>query len=144
MRGKNFLLTILRLARERDELRIVSDQIGAPTWCRMIAEATAQVVAQFSRPQGEGWAGDISDVYHLTAAGQTSWYGFTQAILKSVKFPNGPSLPRVIPISSEEYPTLAPRPKNSMLSNATIRQKFGLESPRWEMTLRLSLEERIQ
>lgn len=143
-RGKNFLLTILRLARERDELRIVNDQIGAPTWSRMIAEATAQVVAQLSRPQGEGWVESVSGVYHLTAAGQTSWYGFTQAILESVTFPTRQSLPRVTPISSAEYPTPAPRPKNSVLSNTRLRQKFGLEPPRWEIGLRLSLEENIK
>ncbi len=136
-RGKNFLLTILRLAKERDELRIVNDQIGAPTWSRMIAEATAQVVAQLSLPQGEGWAEGVSGVYHLTATGQTSWFGFAEAILSHVPG-SAAHAPRLTPITTREYPTPAQRPKNSVLSNTRLRQKFGLELPGWEIGLRLS------
>jgi dTDP-4-dehydrorhamnose reductase len=141
-RGKNFLLTILRLAKERDELRIVNDQIGAPTWSRMIAEATAQVMAQISLPQGQGWAEGVSGVYHLTATGQTSWFEFAKAILNYIPG-SAAHAPRLTPITTQEYPTPAKRPKNSILSNMRLRQKFGLESPLWEVGLRLSLEENI-
>ncbi|HSB03464.1 MAG TPA: dTDP-4-dehydrorhamnose reductase [Anaerolineales bacterium] len=141
-RGKNFLLTILRLAKERDELRIVNDQIGAPTWSRMIAEATAQVVAQLSLQQGKSWAEDVSGVYHLTAMGQTSWFGFAKAILNYI--PGAAAhAPRLTPITTQEYPTPAQRPKSSVLSNTILRQKFGLELPGWETGLRLSVEDSI-
>jgi dTDP-4-dehydrorhamnose reductase len=142
MRGKNFLLTILRLAKERDELRIVNDQIGAPTWSRMIAEATAQVMAQISLPQGQGWAEGVSGVYHLTATGQTSWFEFAKAILNFIPG-SATHAPRLIPITTQEYPTPAKRPKNSVLSSTRLRQKFGLEFPGWETGLRLSVEESI-
>jgi dTDP-4-dehydrorhamnose reductase len=142
-RGKNFLLTILRLAKERDELRIVNDQIGAPTWSRMIAEATAQVIAQLALPKGKGWGDGISGIYHLTAAGQTSWFGFAKAILNYIPG-SAAHAPRLTPITTQEYPTPAQRPKNSVLSNVRLRQKFGLESPLWEIGLRLSLEENIE
>jgi dTDP-4-dehydrorhamnose reductase len=94
LRGKNFLLTMLRLAQERDELRIVADQHGSPTWCRTIADTTAHIVAQLcnSPAARRAWDGDVrvmqdvwqerSGLYHLTAQGQTTWYGFTKAILE--------------------------------------------------------------
>jgi len=137
MRGKNFLLTILRLAREREELRIVSDQIGAPTWCRMISEASAQIVAQiFSRvvPLPHSF-NDISGIYHLTAAGQTSWYGFAKAILSHYRS-SVASLPHLMPIATVEYPTPAIRPKNSVLSGDKLNHKFGLSMPHWESSLK--------
>ena len=74
MRGRNFLLTVLRLAQEREELKVIDDQIGAPTWCRMIAEATSLAIARFQ--------GDLSGTYHMTAGGSTSWHGFAAAILE--------------------------------------------------------------
>ncbi|MHB8727685.1 MAG: dTDP-4-dehydrorhamnose reductase [Sulfuricaulis sp.] len=144
MRGKNFLLTILRLAKERDELRIVNDQIGAPTWCRMVAETTAQVVVQLSCPQAEGWSEGTSGIYHLTAADQTSWFGFAKAILNHVSRPAAVRLPRLTPVTTQEYPTPAKRPRNSVLSNTRLRQRFGLWLPGWEIGLRLSVEESIK
>ncbi len=88
MRGKNFLLTMLRLAQERDELRIVADQHGAPTWCRTIADTTAHIVAQAKGAQhAQDWWQERSGIYHLTAQGQTTWYGFTQAILENATIP---------------------------------------------------------
>lgn len=138
-RGKNFLLTILRLARERDELRIVDDQFGAPTWSRLIAEATAQVVAQLPVP-GESWDVGMSGIYHLTAKGRTTWFGFAKDILAHV--PGSPKrVPHLMPIATQEYPTPAKRPKNSVLSCVRLRTRFRLEAPEWETGLRLSVEE---
>ena len=80
MRGKNFLLTMLRLAKERDELRVVCDQYGAPTWSRTVADTTALLLAQ-ARAGGDGWWEQHSGMYHLSSQGQTTWCGFTEAII---------------------------------------------------------------
>lgn len=137
MRGKNFLLTVMRLARERDELRIVADQYGAPTWCRTIADTTAHIVARLYRNSAIGpvdsWR-DRSGIYHLTAQGQTTWYEFTKAILE-----HAPAVkkPVVTPINTEEYPVPAKRPANSVLSCERLKSTFcGL--PNWRTALRLS------
>lgn len=143
LRGKNFLLTILRLAKERDELKIVDDQVGAPTWSRMIAEATGQVLSQGSSPLAMK-----SGIYNLTAAGYTSWHGFTKAILDCMS-PQGanPSLltphpaPNLIPITTSEYPLPAPRPPNSVLSSAKLNRTFGVSLPAWDASLTLCMEE---
>lgn len=142
VRGKNFFMTILRLAKERNELRVVNDQIGAPTWSCMIAEATAQILAQIhSRPASfPQLFKDISGIYHLTAGGQTSWFGFAKAILTHC-YSSAASVPRLTPIGTEEYPTPAKRPKNSVLSNAKLNHKFGLIMPDWEISLRLCSED---
>jgi dTDP-4-dehydrorhamnose reductase len=134
MRGKNFLLTVLRLAQERDELRIVADQHGSPTWCRTIADSTAHIVAQSHRASHveDGWQGR-SGLYHLTAQGQTTWHGFTQAILAH---PSVAKKPTVTPIMAHEYPLPAARPANSVLSCARVTGAFcGL--PAWDSALRL-------
>lgn len=132
-RGKNFLLTIRRLAQERPELKIVADQIGAPTWSRFIAEATAQILAQRL-----GRWNELSGTYHLAAAGETSWHGFAQAILGRPLL----TLPttRLLPISTEEYPLPAARPKNSRLSCDKLQREFGLTMPDWRVGLELCLE----
>ncbi len=143
-RGKNFLLTILRLARERDELKIVDDQIGAPTWSRAIADATGDILKQL----GYGQAGflnacaDRRGIYNLTAAGQTSWYGFAAAILENARSlrPIDPALaldhvPALKPIPSEQYPLPAPRPRNSVLAHAKLERVFAVQMPDWEASL---------
>ena len=149
-RGSNFLLTILRLAREGRPLRVISDQVGAPTWARMLAEASAQVVATFlSASSGE--ANTLSGVYHLTAAGQTSWHGFTRAILcevlqhlnrlnKPVEWCEA-ALASLSPIPTSEYPTAARRPAYSVLSNDKFARVFGLWLPDWRDQLRMALED---
>jgi dTDP-4-dehydrorhamnose reductase len=129
LRGKNFLLTILRLARERSELRVVDDQVGAPTWCRDIAIATAQVTK-------EAGAGKTDSLYHLTAGGATSWYGFAREILKL----RGIDTP-VRAISTREYPAPARRPENSTLSGAAISARWKVELPEWQVSLAICLRE---
>ncbi|MDD5329858.1 MAG: dTDP-4-dehydrorhamnose reductase [Sulfuricella sp.] len=131
LRGRNFLLTVLRLAKERDELKIVDDQFGAPTWSRMIAEATAQILAQRKD------LNEVGGLYHLTAAGQTSWHGFTRAILDHAAKPS----PRLVAIPTADYPLPAPRPRNSALDNTKMRQAFGLALPAWDAALALCSQE---
>ena len=143
-RGKNFLLTILRLAKERDELKIVDDQIGAPTWSRMIAEATAQIVAQSYSPitrQSSDIMMEQSSICHLTADGQTSWHGFAQAILEIASSPSRPGLPRLVPISTSEYPLPAARPQNSCLGSHYLLRHFGLTTLDWRASLNLCMKE---
>ncbi len=133
MRGSNFLLTMQRLFRERDSLNIVADQVGAPTWSRSIAEATAQVLAQqpFEDPARHG-------VYHLTCSGRTSWHGFASAILARTELPAGKTI-QLNAIPASQYPTPAKRPANSVLDNRKLAQQFGLQLPGWETALDLCM-----
>ena len=130
MRGKNFLLTMLRLARERDELRIVADQHGAPTWSRTIADSTALVLAQAG---GDSWWQEHGGIYHLSSQGQTTWFEFTQAILAQA----GLSC-RVTPLASADYPTPARRPQYSVLSSDKLMERF-CRLPDWREALRLCM-----
>jgi dTDP-4-dehydrorhamnose reductase len=137
-RGKNFLLTMLRLAEQKQELSIVADQFGAPTWARTIAELTAHMLDE--TPEGlvavpAAWGGR-SGVYHLTAAGATSWAGFAEAIFRHAGLT---SPPRVLPIGASEYPTPARRPRNSRLSGVKLADAFGIQAPQWEDELRRCL-----
>jgi dTDP-4-dehydrorhamnose reductase len=137
-RGKNFLLTMRRLGREKPELKIVDDQTGSPTSSEAIAQATAAILAQVLAPAGQGLAGR-SGVYHLTSAGQTTWFGFAKAILSSPGA-TSPTGPKLIPIPSSEYPMPATRPANSVLSCERLATVFGVHMPRWEESLALVLE----
>jgi dTDP-4-dehydrorhamnose reductase len=143
LRGRNFLRTVQRLAGEHEELRIVGDQFGAPTWSRTIAETTAHMLvklqAQACRQRGgliseETWQ-DYAGLYNLTAQGRTSWHGFTQAIVGQLDLPRKPS---VIPIQTSEYPLPARRPQNSMLCSDKFMRAF-CTLPDWESALRLCL-----
>ncbi|WP_019502768.1 dTDP-4-dehydrorhamnose reductase [Pseudanabaena sp. PCC 6802] len=136
--GKNFLLTILRLARERSELRIVSDQIGAPTWSRAIAEATAQILSQGARNLHE-FLHDRSGIYHLSACGVTSWHGFAQAILEADPQRSEQTVTAVLPINTSDYPTPAKRPAYSLLDNTKLHDTFGLKLPDWKQSLQLAI-----
>jgi dTDP-4-dehydrorhamnose reductase len=148
-RGRNFLLTILRLASQGEELRIVHDQIGAPTWCREIARATTLILEHLSQ-DGLGLSSfpQVSGTYHMTAGGMASWCDFAQAILvEASKAP--PSLSwlasatggrpllarRVVPITTAEYPRPARRPAYSVLSNALLSRTFGFQLPDWREQL---------
>jgi dTDP-4-dehydrorhamnose reductase len=143
LRGKNFLLTILRLAQERDELKIVDDQVGAPTWSRLIAEATAQILAQIRMPIAHHplRIAEVSGLYHLTSAGQTSWHGFARAILDHSGLVGIKPLARLTAIPGADYPLPAPRPGNSGLSNKKMQQVFGLALPAWDAALALCCQE---
>jgi len=136
LRGGNFLLTMQRLMRERTELKIVDDQIGAPTWSRLIAEATAQILAQCLSPARGADRPEPWGTYHLTCGGETSWYGFAAAIAELGGYPT-----RLTPIPSLDYPTPARRPANSRLDNAKLARVFGLRLPHWRKALALCLDQ---
>jgi len=128
--GRNFLHTMLRLGRERQQLKIVDDQIGAPTSAEAITEATLAVLRQLAaNSQGT----EASGVYHLTCAGQTSWCGFARAIFAAFAARQKP--PEVIPIPTEAYPTPAQRPRNSRLNCEKFARQFGFRMPQWENAL---------
>ena len=143
-RGKNFLLTIMRLAKEREELTIVDDQMGAPTWCRALALATATLLEELSYGQ-IGFRDACAakrGIYNLTATGHTSWHGFAAAILSiAANAKPGKSdfalarVPALKPIPTAQYPTPAKRPRNSVLSSAKLQSVFGLAMPDWKSSL---------
>jgi len=130
---------MLRLAGERAELRIVDDQIGSPTSSECIAQATADVLAQVLAPGSCGIQGR-SGVYNLTSGGESSWFGFTKAILTQAAAHWDSPMPKLIPIASAEYPTPAKRPTNSRLSCERLEDTFGVSLPHWEQSLDLVLE----
>lgn len=138
LRGNNFLLTILRLLREKAELRIVDDQIGSPTWCRTISDATAHIVAFALRNPGQLEAG----LCHLTAGGQTSWCGFARAVAE-LAVARGQGQKTILPIASKEYPTPAKRPLYSVLANEK-RDSFLLSGPDWRRTLGLAFKTALE
>lgn len=132
--GSNFLLTMLRLARQRDSLSIVDDQIGSPTTSIELARATYQIVSGVSSGQF-GAAQDWAGLYHMTCSGSTSWCGFARAIFaRAGKLLEG-KIPNVTPITSAEYQTPAKRPRNSVLSNAKLKARFGVGLVPWETAL---------
>ncbi len=121
-RGRNFLLTIRRLASERPELRVVDDQHGAPTSAPAIADATTVIIGLALQGKGE------EGLFHLTASGRTSWYEFARLIVARL----GPNQPRVLPIPTDQYPTRARRPQNSCLDNSRVRRAFGVHMAPWD------------
>ncbi|MBN3763248.1 dTDP-4-dehydrorhamnose reductase [Burkholderia sp. Ac-20365] len=135
-RGKNFLLTMLKLGVERPELRVVADQIGAPTWSNTIATSTSHILAQGLGANDLDWWRERSGVYHLTAAGETSWHGFAKAILEIAM---GEKAPTVSPIGTSDYPVPAKRPSNSRMSCGKLTETFGLVLPDWQDALRLCM-----
>jgi dTDP-4-dehydrorhamnose reductase len=137
-RGRNFFLTMLKLGRERKELKVVDDQFGAPTSARLIAEATAAAIAKnFSNGRLDVDAfRSAGGLYHLTAAGRATWYGFAQAILSGRE-----GMAKLLPIPTAGYPTPARRPQNSLLDNGKLERQFGFSLPDWQVGLKLCLEE---
>lgn len=137
LRGRNFLLTMQRLARERDTLAVVDDQFGAPTWSRLIAEATALVVARWmDHPDRNA----VSGIYHLTCGGRTSWHGFTAAILAHLA-QTETKLAKLDAIPTSAYPTPAARPANSQLDCGKLAATFGVRLPDWRNALALCLDQ---
>lgn len=138
--GNNFLKTIIRLAMERDELRVVADQIGAPTSAALIADVTAHAIREVLRSRGDVRSG----LFHLAAGGETSWYDYARYILEAARTA-GHSLrihpQAVIPITSAEYPTPALRPLNSRLDTTKLRGTFGLHLPHWKIPVNQVLQQ---
>jgi dTDP-4-dehydrorhamnose reductase len=137
--GNNFLLTMLRLGRERDRLSIVDDQIGGPTTSIELARSTHSIVTgifagRFGIP--EDWTG----LYHMTCGGFVSWFGFAQAIFARAAELLDLNPPALTPIATEDYPTPAARPRNSVLSNAKLHARFGIELLPWESALEEALQ----
>jgi dTDP-4-dehydrorhamnose reductase len=144
-RGVNFLNTMFRLMSQEPPIRVVDDQVGAPTWSRMIAEAVASIVASLGPTRGsmEAWP-RLSGVYHLTAAGRTTWHGFAEAIQRKIALrdPEIVHTPTIERITTGEFAAPAPRPRNSLLSNEKVLRTFAIAMPTWEDQLDLCLDER--
>jgi dTDP-4-dehydrorhamnose reductase len=131
MRGNNFLLTMLKLSQERSQLRIVADQIGAPTWSRFIAERTADLITRYVHLQnGKTLIGCTPGIIHLTPRGATSWAGFAKEIFRLAE-----RSIEIEDIPSSAYPTPAQRPLNSRLNISKLEQLLGIEMPSWEESL---------
>lgn len=123
--GRNFLLTMQRLLQEREKLTIVADQIGAPTWAGAIAQSTRQLIERWRDGKPGAWG-----VYHLTAAGETSWFGFAQAIGQQLSKAGKPCA-TLEPIPSSAYPTPAKRPLNSRLDCSRLQREWGVSQADW-------------
>jgi len=129
LRGSNFLLTILRLAGEKEELNVVNDQFGTPNWCRVVAEVTARAISRIGH-DGE-LKGRLSGIYNLSASGKTSWYEFAAAILAADPRKDEKICRRVNPIDTSRYPAAARRPGYSVLDNSKIQTAFGVTLKDW-------------
>jgi len=128
-RGKNFLKTMLRLADERDELRVVADQIGCPTYSDLVADATDDILTRMY--ERAALRADVTGTYHLACGGVTSWHGFAEKIMELARKPRV----RVTPIATAEYPTPAHRPAYSVLNCDKLARTFGVRLPVWEDAL---------
>jgi dTDP-4-dehydrorhamnose reductase len=137
-RGKNFLRTMLALAQEREYLSVVDDQIGSPTGAELIADVTAHIIR--ATAQEDGPAG----VWHLSASGSTSWHGYATYLIESARAIGMPIRVRadaIAPCRTADFPTLAKRPKNSLLSTRKLRDDFGIELPHWKDGVHRTLTE---
>jgi dTDP-4-dehydrorhamnose reductase len=132
--GNNFLLTMLRLGREREKLSIVDDQVGAPTTSIALADATHAIVSGVLDGRF-GKAGEWAGLYHMTCGGSTSWFGFAQAIFRRAAELGISKAPALTPIATKDYPMPAARPRNSLLSNEKLRTRFGILLDPWETAL---------
>jgi dTDP-4-dehydrorhamnose reductase len=142
LRGHNFLRSILRLARDRDTLRVVADQHGTPTWARWLAESTAQIVNRaFASGDMLEMFRERGGILHVTGAGETTWHGFASAILKIARKRDERRTTIVEAISAEEYPTPATRPRRTALNSCRAEREFGLRRTHWMDQLRLALDE---
>lgn len=147
-RGKNFLLTILPLGFQKEELRIVNDQHGAPTWSRDLARLVVHVMRKLTETSAasgisiEDAVRRVQGVYHAANSGETTWYGFAREFLQLAEAARpGARVARLIPISSSEYPTPARRPANSRLDCSRLKQVFGYAMPAWQESAAAVVEE---
>lgn len=140
-RGQNFAKTMLRLAAERDVLRVVADQFGAPTGAELIADVTAHILHRLFRAHD---ASRLAGTYHLAAAGETSWHGYAQFVLAHARR-SGVALKvsaeQLVAISTEDYPLPALRPRNSRLALAKLEETFNLKMPPWQQGVQRMLDE---
>ena len=136
--GANFLNTILRLARERTELRIVNDQTGAPTSAQAIAELTVQLLAVGMK----GPANPHYGLYHMSASGAVTWFGFAHTILASAEKILGVTAPKLVPITTADYPLPAQRPVNSRLDISRLTKTFGIMPEPWQQMLERCMQEK--
>ena len=127
--GRNFLLTLQRLLQERPQVRVVDDQIGAPTWAGSIATATRALIERWQAGNSGPWG-----TYHLTAQGETSWFGFAQAIAEHLQAQGLPCA-ELLPIPTSDYPTPARRPRNSRLDCSRLAQTWQVNLPPWREAL---------
>jgi dTDP-4-dehydrorhamnose reductase len=136
LRGRNFLLTMQKLAAERDELRVVADQFGVPNWSRTLARTTATLTAR-----GLPWLRERAGLFNMSSTGTTTWFEFARAIVAATVASGTASrgAPRVVPISTDAYPTPARRPANSTLSTARFERTFGFSLPPWQDALHEAL-----
>ncbi len=133
--GSNFIKTMLRLAKDRDELRIVSDQFGAPTWARDLAGATMNALIAWEMSE---WSDELGGLYHLTAAGRTNWHQYAEEVVRLARQYDTALAAKPLnihPIATHEYPLPAKRPANSVLANDKIRETFGIVLPPWQDSL---------
>jgi len=126
--GSNFLLTMRKLMQERVELSVVDDQVGAPTWTFDLAKATVLILQQFE--DSPDWA-EKTGLYHMSSAGQTSWYDFAIEIARQLQ-QQGKQVAQIRPISTVEYPTAAQRPAYSILDNSLLAETFSINLPEWQ------------
>lgn len=147
-RGRNFLLTILKLARERKELRIVADQHGAPTWSRDLAAMAAHVIRHCAETLDQNEAGRTEDssvfngIYHAAGSGETTWHGFAkEAVRLQRKLEPETCFAEIVAISTDEYPVIAIRPESSRLNCKKLEETFGFKMMRWEESLQRVLTE---
>ena len=140
-RGKNFLLTVFNLAKEREKLSIVGDQFGSPTWAGLIAGATSHCVRQaYVERKNRDFE---SGLFHLASSGYTTWHGFAEGIVKCAReqFDGQAWIKKIDSIPTSDYPTLAKRPKNSRLNSQLLEKRFRLHMPNWEYSLSLCMED---
>lgn len=135
--GRNFLLTMQRLLQENPEVCVVADQFGAPTWAGTIANSTLSLIKHWQAGDVAAWG-----TYHLTAQGQTSWFGFAQAIVEALR-QQGKPCAKLLPILSSDYPTPATRPLNSCLDCSRLQIDWGVRQPDWQTALRECLAEQV-
>jgi len=145
-RGKNFLLTILKLAKEREMLRVVADQHGAPTWSRDLARMTAEVIGQCEAEVRDRELpevlGKVGGVYHASGTGETTWYGFAaEAVRLRREMEPEAWLAKIEAITTAEYPTPARRPTNSRMDCSKLMERFGWKMMDWQDSLRKVLAE---
>lgn len=138
-KGKNFLRSILHLAREQKELRIVADQFGAPSSARLIADAVAGIIGPSLANLADRFSA-VNGVVNLAASGETSWHGFGLAIVEGLRARDVPlAVERIVPITTRDYPTKAKRPANSRFDMTRLDEVLDVVTPRWDRALELEL-----